>query len=151
MPDFDFSKWMEDHFVLEIAGEIFALKITAKTVEFEANALIFGGNLKYNVVDNTLESSSSILVKANVGVNICGFGAKVEEKMEFAKRTATWDLDNNTYKETNSAKGESKFIVGPVAVGGEVELDTELNAKTTSKLTVMEMYTIQKEAEFPSQ
>jgi hypothetical protein len=150
-PDFDFSKWMEDHFVLEIAGEVFALKITAKTIEFEANAVIFGGNLKYNVVDNVLESSSSIAVKANVGVNICGFGAKVEEKMEFAKRTATWDLDNNTYKETNSAKGESKFIAGPVAVGGEVELDSELNAKTTSKFTLMDMYTIQKEAEFPSQ
>jgi hypothetical protein len=149
-PEFDYSKWMEDHFVLEIAGEVFALKVTAKTIEFEANALIFGGNLKYNVVDNVLESSSSVMAKAHVGVNICGIGGMVEEKMEFVKRTATWDFDKNTYQETNGAKGESKFLAGPFGVSGEVELDTELNAKTASKFTVMEMFTVQKEAEFKS-
>lgn len=146
-PGFDFSKWMEDHFVVEIAGQFFALKVTAKTIQFDANALIFGGSLKYNPVDNIFESSSSIALKANIGLNICGVGAELKEKVEFVKRTATWDLDNNTYKETNGASGEGKLKIGPVTAGSKWELDSELNAKTTAKITLGDM-SVQDQATF---
>lgn len=146
-PGFDFSKWMEDHFVVEIAGQFFALKVTAKYIQFDANALIFGGSLKYNPVDNIFESSSSIALKANIGLNICGVGAELKEKVEIAKRTATWDLDNNTYKETNGATGEGKLKIGPVTAGSKWELDSELNAKTTAKITVGD-FSAQDQAKF---
>lgn len=147
-PEFDFSKWMEDHFVLEISGQFFSLKVTAKTIEFGANALIFGGTLKYNPVDNVFESSSSVTLKANIGVNVCGMGAKLEGGVDVIKRTATWNFDKNTYVETTGGGSETSFTAGPVTVGGQVELDSELNAKTTSKFTLFGTYTAQESAEF---
>lgn len=146
-PEFDFSKWMEDHFVVEIAGQFFALKVTAKTIQFDANALIFGGSLKYNPVDNIFESSSSVALKANIGLNICGVGGELKEKVELYKRTATWDLDNNTYKETTGASGEGKLKIGPVTAGSKWELDAELNAKTTAKITLGDI-SVQDQAKF---
>jgi hypothetical protein len=148
-PDFDFSKWMEDHFVVEIAGQFFALKVTAKTIQFDANALIFGGSLKYNPVDNIFESSSSIALKANIGLNICGVGAELKSKVELAKRTATWDFDKNTYVETNGASGEGKLKVGPVTAGSKWELDSQLNAKTSAKITLGD-FSLQDQAKFPN-
>ena len=148
-PDFDYSKWIEDHFVIEIAGQFFALKVTAKSIQFDANALIFGGSIKYNPVDNIFESSSSIALKANIGFNICGVGAELKEKVEFVKRTATWDLDNNTYKETNGATGEGKLKIGPVTAGSKWELDSELNAKTTAKITMGD-FSAQEQEKFPN-
>lgn len=147
-PEFDFSKWMEDHFVLEIAGQFFALKVTAKSIQFEANALIFSGTIKYNPVDNVLETSSGVTLKANIGVNICGVGGKIAGKVDIIKRTATWDLDKNTYVETTGGGSEVKFTAGTVSAAGKAELDSELNAKTTSKFTVFGNYTAQESATF---
>jgi len=145
-PSFDFSKWMEDHFVVEIAGQFFALKVTAKTIQFDVNALIFGGSIKYNPVDNILETSSSVTLKANIGVNVCGIGGTLSEKVDFYKRTATWDLDNDKYVETNGAGSEGKLKIGPATFGGKVEMDSELNAKATSKFTLFGDFTVQEQA-----
>jgi hypothetical protein len=141
-PEFDVSKWIEDHFVIELAvsDPLFpaglGFKITAKTIQFDANMLIVGGTIKYNPVDNILETSSGFTVKSKLGINICGIGGELGGKIESYKRTATWDFDNNTYKETDSASGELKFKLGPTTSSGKLELDTELNAKTTSKFGV---------------
>lgn len=142
-PGIDWSKWIEDHATFEVSGEFLSLKITAKTIEFEAWLFGPGAGLKYDMVDNKLETSLSLGAKLKVGVKIGGYGVDLEAKADVARKVAQWDFDNGTYEESYGGKGEVKAAFGPIAAGGEVEVDTALNAKATGKITVGDMVTIQ--------
>jgi len=142
-PGVDWSTWIEDHASFEASGEFLGLKITAKTIEFEAWLFGPGASLKYDMVDNKLETSLSLGAKLKVGVKIGGYGVDVEAKADVARKVAQWDFDNGTYEESYGGKGEAKAAFGPIAAGGEVEVDAALNAKATLKITVGDMATIQ--------
>ncbi len=150
-PEFDWKKWIEDHFVIDLAIGApgfpagLGLKVTAKSIQFEANAIIFGGTIKYNPVDNVLETSSGLTIKNKIGLNVCGVGGEVGAKVELYKRTATWNFDKNTYTETDGGSSEVKFKLGPATAGGKLEVDSELNAKATSKANFLDAFTVQEQ------
>lgn len=147
-PEFDLSKWLEDHLVLEVSGEFLALKLTAKSIEFEAWAMGPGAGIKYDWSENTLETYTGVGAKLEVGVNVAGMELKAEVKGDFARKTARWDFTNGTYTESYEAKGEAKAGAGFVSVSGEVSVNTQLEAKTSSKVTFGDTVTLQDEAEF---
>ncbi len=144
-PEFSFTEWINDHFVLEVSGEFLALKITAHSIEFEAYVPGVGAGAKYDFDEEKFETYTGFGGKLEVGVNICGLGAKAEAKGDFYRRTATWDLKNGTYTETDSAKGEAKGSLGPLSAGGEFEVDAQLTAKVTTKVSFADTLTIQDE------
>ena len=47
-PEFSFTDWIDDHFVLEVSGEFLALKVSPKSIEFEAYVPGAGGGVKYD-------------------------------------------------------------------------------------------------------
>ena len=147
-PEFSWSDWITDHFVLDVSGEFLGLKITAKSIEFEAYVPGVGGGVKYDFSEQKFESYSGVGLKLEVGVNVCGLGAKAEAKGDFYRRTATWDLKNGTYSESDSIKAEAKGSFGPLGAGAEVELDTQLNAKATGKLSFADTLNLEGETEF---
>jgi hypothetical protein len=150
-PEFSYTDWINDHFVLELSAEFLALKVSPKSIEFEAYVPLVGAGgvgagAKYDFSEEKFETYTGLGGKLEVGVDICGAEAKLEAKGDFYRRTATWDLKNGTYSETDSAKGEAKASLGPLSAGAEVELDTQLNAKITGKISY-EGATIQEEKE----
>lgn len=147
-PEFDLSKWLEDHLVLEASGEFLSLKLTAKNIEFEAWAFGPGAGIKYDWSDNSLETYTGVGPKLQVGVNLAGLELKAEAEGQFIRKTARWDFDKGTYTESYGAKGEVKAGAGFFTVGGEVEVNTELEAKTTAKINLFDTATIQQEAGF---
>jgi tetratricopeptide (TPR) repeat protein len=141
-PETDWTKWIEDHLEIEIAGEFLGLKVTATTIEFEAYALGPGAGIKADFVNEKLETYISVGAKFDVGVKIGGINlGKIDARVDTARRVSSWDFLNGTYAESYGAKGEAKFGVGSFTVGGEVELDTELNAKATGKITAGDKFT----------
>lgn len=149
-PEFDWTKWLVDHFVVEIAFQVpespvgFALKVTAKEIQVDLNVAVLAGGIKYKPIDNILETSTGIVIKGKMGINVCGIGGEVGSKTEIIKRTATWDFDKNTYTETTTGSSEVKLKIGDnVAVAGKAELDSELNSKYTSKFTSFGDFTVQ--------
>lgn len=145
--DTDWTKWIEDHLVLEVSGEFLSLKITATTIEFEAWAFGPGAGIKVDMLNETLETYVGVGVKLKMGVNIGGMGAEVEAKGDFARRMAKWDFEKGTYEESYGAKAEGKGAFGAVSAGGEVELNTQLEAKAVGKITAGDMLTVQSEAQ----
>lgn len=147
-PTTDWMKWIEDHFVVEVSGEFLSLKVTAKTIEFEAWAFGPGAGIKVDLVDEILETYTGVGAKLQVGVNIGGMDASIEAKGDFVRRTAKWDFGKGTYEETDSAKGEVKGAFGPLSASGEMEVDTALNAKVAGKITAGDTFTYQDQGEF---
>ena len=147
-PEFSWTDWITDHFVLEVSGEFLALKISPKAIEFEAYVPGIGAGAKYDFSEEKFETYTGVGMKLEVGVNVCGVGAKAEAKGDFYRRTATWDLANGTYSETDSAKAEAKGSFGPLSAGGEFELDTQLNAKATGKVSFADTLNLQGETDF---
>ena len=146
-PGFDVNKWIADHFVVDIAAEFFALKVTSRSIQFEASAECFKGTIKWSPIDNIIETSSSVGYMHNIGINIFGIGGKLEAGPEI-KRTATWDLDNNTYKETDSAAINGKASLADVKLKGSVELDAQMNATISGKITAGD-FTAQDKVKIP--
>ena len=144
-PEFSFTQWVDDHFVLEVSGEFLSLKVTSKSIEFEAYVPGVGAGAKYDFSEQKFETYTSAGAKLEVGVNICGLGAKAEGGAEVWRRTATWDLANGKYYETDTAKAEAKGSFGPLSAGGEFQLDAQLNAKVTTKVSIMGTATVQNE------
>ena len=144
-PEFSFTDWVDDHFVLEVSGEFLALKVSPKAIEFEAYVPGVGGGVKYDFSEQKFESYTSAGLKLEVGLNICGMGAKVEAGGEAWRRTATWDLANGKYSESDTAKAGAKGSFGPVSAGGELQLDTQLNAKVSGQVSLMGTANIQGE------
>ncbi len=140
-PEFDFTKWVDDHFVLEVSGEFLGLKITAHSIEFEAYLPGVGAGAKYDFSEEKFETYTGFGGKLKMGVNICGLEMKAEAKGDFYRRTATWDLSSGKYSETNTAVAEAK--AGPLAVEAEAQLDGEITARVTAKLSVNDVATIQ--------
>lgn len=151
-PEFSYTDWIDDHFVLEISGEFLALKVSSKAIEFEAFVPVYGpvgpgGGLKYDFSEQKFESYSSVGAKWDTAVNICGLKAGAEAKTEFYRRTATWDLEHGTYSETSTANAEAKANLGPAYVGAEIQLDSQLVAKVTGKASLADAATFQGEKE----
>lgn len=145
-PEFGFTDWINDHFVLQVSGEFLSLKVTAKSIEFEAYVPGVSAGAKYDFSEEKFETYTGFGGKLDVGVNICGVGAKLEAGGEVYRRTATWDLKNGTYTETDSGKIEATGSFGPLSAGGEFQLDSQLTAKVTTKVSVMGTATVQDEA-----
>lgn len=145
-PEFSFTKWVDDHFVLEISGQFLALKVTSHSIEFEAAVPGVSAGAKYDFNDEKFETYTGVGMKLEVGMNVCGLGGKLEAGGEAYRRTATWDLKNGTYAETDTAKVEATAKLGPfLSAGGEFQVDTQLNAKVSSKVSLMGTTTIQGE------
>jgi hypothetical protein len=130
-PDTDWSKWIEDHLVLEIAVEALSFKITPRTIEFEAFVPGTAAGFKLDMIDEKLETYVGNSAKLEVGVNIFGLEAKIEDRVDFWKQTAKWDFENGTYTETLTSKAEAKGSFGVISgtAGVELEYDTEIKAK----------------------
>ena len=122
--------------MLSVSGEFLSLKVTAHSIEFEAYVPGVGAGAKYDFNSEKFETYTATGGKLDVGVNICGLEAKVEAGGETWRRTATWDLKNGTYQETDTAKAGVSGSVGPLSAGGEVQLDSQLNAKASGKVTL---------------
>lgn len=135
-PEFDLSKWLEDHFVLEISGEFLSLKVTPKNIEFEAWAFGPGAGIKYDWDAQTLESYTGVGGKLKVGVNVCGLDVGVEGKGDFIRKTAKWDFVSGKYEESYGAKGEVKVEAGAISASGEIQVNTELQAKAAGKISM---------------
>jgi predicted Zn-dependent protease len=145
-PEFSCTDWVDDHFVLDVSGQFLALRLTSHSIEFKAFVPGIGGGAKYDFDNEKFQTYTATGMKLDVGVNICGVGGKVQAGGEAWRRTATWDLKNGTYSETDTAKAEAKATLGPLSAAGEVQLDTQLNAKVTSKLSLLGTATTQYEA-----
>lgn len=135
-PEFSFTQWVDDHFVLQVAGEVASLKITSKSIEFEAYVPGVGGGVKYDFSEEKFETYTAVGGKLEVGINICGAEAKIEGAADAYRRTATWDLAKGTYQETTTAKAGVTGSFGPVSAGGEFQLDTQLVAKVSGQVSV---------------
>jgi hypothetical protein len=146
-PEFDLSAWLEDHLVFEVSGEFLSLKITAKSIEFEAWAFGPGAGIKYDWSAQQLESYTGVGAKFKVGLNVAGVEMEVEAKGDFVRKTATWDFAKGTYEESYGAKGEAKAGVGMASVSGEFAVNTQLEAKVASKVSLGDL-SVQEEAEF---
>ncbi|MHB9036855.1 MAG: tetratricopeptide repeat protein [Armatimonadota bacterium] len=142
-PEFSFTDWVDDHFVLDVSSQFLALRITSHSIEFKAYVPGIGGGVKYDFTDEKFQSYTATGMKLDVGVSICGVGGKVQAGGEAWRRTATWDLKNGTYHETDTAKAEAKATFGPLSAAGEFQLDTQLNAKVTSKMSLLGTATTQ--------
>lgn len=136
-PEFSWSDWITDNFSLEISGQFLGLKVTARSIEFQSNLPGVTAGVKYDFQDEKFESYTAAGGKLNVGVNICGVGVKAEAGGEAWRRTATWDLKNGTYYESNTAKAEAKGSLGPLSVGTDFQLDAHLNAKVSTTASIM--------------
>lgn len=135
-PEFSFTDWINDSFVLAVSGEFLSLKVTAHSIEFEAYVPGVGAGAKYDFDAEKFETYTATGGKLEVGVNICGVEAKVEAGGETWRRTATWDLKNGTYQETDTAKAGVTGSVGPLSAGAEVQLDSQLTAKVSGNVTL---------------
>ncbi len=131
VPKDDWMKWVEDHLVLEVDAEFLSLKITARSIEFEAWAMGPGAGIKFDLVDATMETYVGVGSKFTVGVNVAGQKIGVEAKADFARKWTKWDFVNGTYEEGYNAKAGMSAEAGSFKAGGEVELDPQLNAKAT--------------------
>jgi hypothetical protein len=141
MPDdAGWSKWIEDHLVVDVAGEFLALKVTARTIEFEAWAYGPTGRVKWDVIDGKLTTYSGITAKVDFGINICGVGGKVKGKADIIGQTATFDLDHGGYKEGYpETSAEGKLTLGPVSgavKGSAVLADSGIDLKGAYKLSL---------------
>lgn len=147
-PESDWTKWIEDHLVLEVSGQFLGLKITATTIEFNAWAFGPGAGIKFDMLNETMETYVGVGARLKVGVNVGGMGGTVEANVDFARKNTKWDFSSGKYEESYSAVGEAKAAFGNVSASGEVELDTQLNAKTTSKINVADTFSIQQQTSF---
>lgn len=77
-------------------------------------------------------------LKTDFGVNIFGVEAKIEDRVDFYRRTAKWDFKKGTYTETDTSSAEAKGSFGPVNASAKVtlEYDTEITAKADYKVGV---------------
>jgi hypothetical protein len=147
-PEFSIVEWIDDHFILEISGEFLALKISPKAIEFEASLMWVQAGAKYDFSEEKFETFTAVGMKLDVGVNICDVELGVEGEGDALRRTATWDLKNGKYSESTSVKAEAVGKFGPLYLGGEFELDTELNAKVTGKASIIGAANIEGETTF---
>ena len=81
----------DEHFVIEIAGEFLALKLTSHSIEFEAYIPGVSAGAKYDFSEEKFETYTGFGGKLNIGMNICGLGSKVEAGGEAWRRTSTWE------------------------------------------------------------
>ncbi len=136
-PEFDLSKWLEDHLVMEVSCEFLSLKINSKSIEFEAWAFGPGAGIKYDWTAQVLETYTGAGAKFEIGVNIAGAELKAEAKGDFIRKTAKWDFANGTYEESYGAKGEIKVTAADMlSVGGEMTVNTQLEAKIAGKIQI---------------
>jgi hypothetical protein len=133
-PEFSFEKWLEDHLVLEISAEFLSLKVTAKSIEFEAWAFGPGAGLKYDWAAQTLETYTGAGVKWKVGVNVAGLELEAEAKGDFIRKVAKWDLANGKYEESWGAVGEATAGAGLLKAGASIQVNTQLEAKLAGKI-----------------
>lgn len=136
-PEFSFTDWVDDHFVMDISGEFLSLKFSSKSIEFEAYVPGVSAGAKYDFSEQKFETFTGVGAKLDIGVNICGLGAKAEAGGEVWRRTATWDLMNGKYYETDTGKAAAKGSFGPVEAAGEFQLDAQLTAKVTGTVSLM--------------
>jgi hypothetical protein len=139
VPETDWSKWIEDHLEFEVSGQFLSFKISARTIEFEAWCYGPAGRVKFDVVDGTMETWSGITAKFDVGIKVGGVEiGKVEARMDLVGGYSKWDFENGKFSEgwQPLGKEEAKIGLGPASLSGEVEIDPELNVKTTVKGTL---------------
>ena len=136
----DFMEWMEKNWVFEISGQFLSFKVTCRTIEFEAWVFGPSASAKIDLVDATLETSTSLAWKAKAPIKI--FGRQIGEaevKVEGARRTAKFDFANGKYEETvnESVKMEAKASFGPISGSSEYEVNMDnLQSKYTGKVSV---------------
>lgn len=136
----DFLEWMEKNWVFEVSGEFLSVKVTCRTIEFEAWAFGPTAAAKIDLLDATLETSTSVSAKAHVGIKIMGKEiGQVEVKAEGFKRSAKFDFANGKYEETinETVKAEAKASLGPISGSSEYEVNIDnLQSKYTGKISV---------------
>lgn len=148
-PEFDLSKWLEDHLVMEVSCEFLSLKINSKSIEFEAWAFGPGAGIKYDWTAQVMETYTGVGAKFEIGVNVAGAELKTEAKGDFIRKTAKWDFANGTYEESYGAKGEIKVTAADLlSVGGEMTVNTQIEAKIAGKIQIEGAGYVEAEQEF---
>jgi tetratricopeptide (TPR) repeat protein len=136
-PDFDIFKWAEDHMVLEVSCEFLTLKINSKSIEFEAWAFGPDAGIKYDWTTQTMETYTGYGPKFQIGVNVAGLEIGAEGKFDIIRKTTKWDFTNGTYEESYGSKGEVKVKAADLlAAGGEMSINSQLEAKISGKIAV---------------
>jgi hypothetical protein len=137
LPEKGFTDWVDEHFVLDLAAKFLALRVTTHDIEFKAAVPGVFSGAKYDFEKDKLSTYTGLGMKLEVGVNVCGAGlGKLQVGGEAYRRTATWDFKNGTYSETDTAKAEATYKAGPMQVGGEFTLDSQLHAKVKAKASM---------------
>lgn len=138
--DIDWMKWIEDHLVAEASCQYVALKLTARSIEFEG--WVFGptGRIKLDVVDGTLSTYTGACAKWDTGLKILGLGGKLQVRADVQGTTSTYDLETGQFSESYEHPGsmQAKYSVGPVSGGVKGDLavaDSEVRVKGSYKFT----------------
>ena len=143
-PDKDWSDWLKDNFSVEIAGEIWGLKVTSKSIEVEAYLPPFGGSAKLDFSDWKLETQTFAAFKGSIGFKVCGVGAKLEGAVDVYRKVAEFNLTDPGTGEFSMTKGkyadhwenktEGKATLGPAMLGAEYVCDAEMQCRLDPKL-----------------
>jgi hypothetical protein len=147
VPKDDWVKWIGDHLTGEIslgyppapatALVNIGIKFTASSIEFEPYTLGLGAGVKLDWVNNKVETFNSIGPKNKFAISIGGKDLfKVETRMDIIRKTATWDFDKGTYKESYSSSSEVKAVLGSVTTGLKFKVDPSLHSSLESKTTL---------------
>ncbi len=133
-PKDDWVKWIEDHLSLEVGTPVLGFKITARTIEFNAYVPGMIAGVKWDMVDNKVQTNWGYGLKAELGVKFMGLDAKLSAQSDFISKVCEFDFDNNGYKESvTPPKTEVNGSFGPVSAGVEAQLDAQLTPKVFVK------------------
>jgi tetratricopeptide (TPR) repeat protein len=136
-PTTDWEQWVIDHLVVEVKIGVLGLKVTAKTIEFDAWLGGVSAGFKASPIDGKLDTYTGVGGKFSIGLNVCGAGGKIEGKGDVFRKTAHFDFDNGTYSESYStATGEIKGSLGPATGSLKIDVDPELNANLSGKYSL---------------
>jgi hypothetical protein len=134
-PEKSWLEWLGEHLMVEASVDFLAVKITPRSIEFEAWAMGPTGRVKFDAVDGTIKTYTGLSAKFQVGLEVAGVGGTVGSKVDLAGRYAKWGVDDGSYSEGYEGPAlQGKLSVGPVRATGQVAVDTELNARANGRI-----------------
>lgn len=136
VPEKDWVDWIGDNLNFEVNGQFMSLKITARSLEFDAWVFGPAGGFKADFVDGTLDTYVAASGKFKLGIAIAGYDAKLGGDATFAKYVSHWDFENGRFSEGwDTPAAQAKVSLGPyLSAKGALAVDAQNNLVLSGNL-----------------
>lgn len=95
----DWVDFIGENLHYELKAQFIGVKMTAQSIEFDFWAFGPAAGIKFDFVDEKMETYVGLKAKWEVGVKVAGVDVGMSADGEFAKRTSSWDFLNGKYSE----------------------------------------------------